>query len=391
MTRVLVSAGDASGEAYAAAFVVALRERLPDARFLGLGGAEMEKAGVEICVHQRELAIGGLLEVVRDLPRVTGAWRRLGRALREERPDLVVLVDSPDFNIPFARRAHRAGVPVFYYVSPQVWAWRRWRVAKLARRVDRMAVIFPFEPDFYEGSGLRVDFVGNPLVDRVPGPQDAGESSALRAALRSELGVPDGAPLVALLPGSRRNELRHGLPLQIETARVLHERLPAVRFALAVAPSLDRETVERQLAALPAARGLPLDLHSGRTYDVIRAADAALAKPGTVTIEIALLGTPLVVAARAHPLSAAIARRVVRVPSLTMPNLVAGEPVVPEFLQQEARPERIAAALAELLEGPAGALQRSRLAALREQLGGGGAARRAAAIAEEMVHGSVRS
>jgi lipid-A-disaccharide synthase len=387
MTRVLVSAGDASGEAYAAAFVVALRERLPDARFLGLGGAEMEKAGVEIRVHQRELAIGGLLEVVRDLPRVTGAWRRLGRALRDERPDLVVLVDSPDFNIPFARRAHRAGVPVFYYVSPQVWAWRRWRVAKLARRVDRMAVIFPFEPRFYEGSGLRVDFVGNPLVDRVPEPPSAGE----RTALRAELGVPEAAQLVALLPGSRRNELRHGLPLQIESARALHERLPAVRFALAVAPSLERESVERQLAALPAARGLPLELHSGRTYDVIRAADAALAKPGTATLEVALLGTPLVVAARAHPLSAAIARRAVRVPSLTMPNLVAGEPIVPEFLQQEARPERIAASLAELLQGPAGTLQCSRLAALREQLGGGGAARRAAAIAEEMVHGSSRS
>jgi lipid-A-disaccharide synthase len=387
MTRVLVSAGDASGEAYAAAFVVALRERLPGARFLGLGGAEMEKAGVELCVHQRELAIGGLLEVVRDLPRVIGAWRRLGRALREERPDLVVLVDSPDFNIPFARRTHRAGVPVFYYVSPQVWAWRRWRVAKLARRVDRMAVIFPFEPRFYEGSGLRVDFVGNPLVDRVPEPPSAGE----RTALRAELGVPEAAQLVALLPGSRRNELRHGLPLQIESARALHERLPAVRFALAVAPSLERESVERQLAALPAARGLPLELHSGRTYDVIRAADAALAKPGTATLEVALLGTPLVVAARAHPLSAAIARRAVRVPSLTMPNLVAGEPIVPEFLQQEARPERIAASLAELLQGPAGTLQCSRLAALREQLGGGGAARRAAAIAEEMVHGSSRS
>jgi lipid-A-disaccharide synthase len=372
MTRVLVSAGDASGEAYAAAFVVALRERLPGARFLGLGGAEMEKAGVELCVHQRELAIGGLLEVVRDLPRVIGAWRRLGRALREERPDLVVLVDSPDFNIPFARRTHRAGVPVFYYVSPQVWAWRRWRVAKLARRVDRMAVIFPFEPRFYEGSGLRVDFVGNPLVDRVPEPPSAGE----RTALRAELGVPEAAQLVALLPGSRRNELRHGLPLQIESARALHERLPAVRFALAVAPSLERESVERQLAALPAARGLPLELHSGRTYDVIRAADAALAKPGTATLEVALLGTPLVVAARAHPLSAAIARRAVRVPSLTMPNLVAGEPIV---------------SLAELPQGPAGTLQCSRLAALREQLGGGGAARRAAAIAEEMVHGSSRS
>ncbi len=386
MTRVLVSAGDASGEAIAADFVLALRERLPGARFLGLGGSEMEKAGVEIRVHQRELAIGGLVEVVRDLPRVAGAWRRLVGALRETRPDLAVLVDSGDFNIPFARRARRAGVPVLYYVSPQVWAWRRWRVAKLARRVDRMAVIFPFEPGVYAGSGLRVDFVGHPLVDRVPPPPDAARRGALRAAL----GLPDGARVVALLPGSRRNELRDGLPLQIEAARALHRRLPAARFALAVAPSLEREAVERQLAGLPGARDLPLALHCGRTYEVLGAADAALAKPGTVTVEIALLGTPMVVAVRAHPLSAAIARRVVRLPSLTMPNLVAGEPIVPEFLQEQARPDRIAAALAELLEGPSGMLQRRRLAALRGRLGGGGAAHRAAAIAEEMVHGSPR-
>ncbi len=386
MTRVLVCAGDASGELHAAAFVGALRERLPEARFLGLGGAEMEKAGVEIVVHQRELAIGGLVEVLGDLGRVWRAWRRLGARLLAARPDLVVLVDSPDFNIPFARKARRAGVPVLYYVSPQVWAWRRWRVRKLARRVDRMAVIFPFEPPFYAGSGLAVDFVGHPLVDRLPAPPDARE----RAALRAALGVPEDARLVALLPGSRRNELRDGLALQIETARRLHERLPRTRFALALAPSLDRAAVEAQLAALPGAAGLPLDLHAGRTYDVVRAADAALAKPGTVTVEIALLGTPLVVAARAHPLSAAIARRVVAVPTLTMPNLVAGDAVVPEFLQEQARPERVAAALEELLEGPSGELQRRRLAHLRAQLGGGGAALRAAAIAEEMIAGTPR-
>ncbi len=384
MTRVLLSAGDVSGEAHAAAFVEALRERLPEARFLGLGGPEMEKAGVEIHVHQRELAIGGLFEVARDLGRVVGAWRRLGRLLAGARPDLAVLVDSPDFNIPFARRLRRARVPVLYYVSPQVWAWRAWRVRKLARRVDRMAVIFPFEPGFYAGSGLAVDFVGHPLVDRVPGPADARE----RERLRADLGVPREARLVALLPGSRRNELRAGLPLQLRVARELARRDPDLRFALALAPSLDREAVERRLAALPEAAGLALDVHAGRTLDVLRAADAALAKPGTITVEAALVGTPLVVAARANPLSAAIARRAVRVPSLTMPNLVVGEAVVPEFLQEQARPERVADALAELLAGPAAERQRARLADLRERLGGGGAAARAAAIAEEMIRGS---
>jgi lipid-A-disaccharide synthase len=353
-------------------------------RLLGLGGAEMEKAGVEIVVPQSEIAVGGLVEVLRDLGRIVSAWRRLGRALRENRPALAILVDSPDFCIPFARRARRAGVPVLYFVSPQVWAWRRYRIRKLARRVDRMAAIFPFEPREYAGSGLRVEFVGHPLVDRIGAP-DAAE----RAAARARLGFAGGDRIVALLPGSRRNELATSLPLQLAAAQLLHREDPALRFALALAPSLARETLDAKLAALPAARELPLDVFEGATYDVVRAADVVVTKPGTATVEIALLGTPLVVAARANPLTAAIARRVVRLPSLTMVNLIAGEPVVPELLQEDARPERLAAAVRELL-GSAGAAQRRRLAEVRERLGGGGAARRVAAIATEMIRGSAR-
>jgi lipid-A-disaccharide synthase len=386
MTTILLVAGDASGELHAAALAGELRTLLPGVRLLGLGGTEMEKAGVEIVVDQHELAIGGLIEVVRDAPRVVSAWRRLGRALDEQRPDLVVLVDSPDFCIPFARRARRAGAPILYFVSPQVWAWRGYRIRKLARRVDRMAAIFPFEPEVYAGSGLRVEFVGHPLVDRIPPPREGAD----RREARRRLGLPEEARVVALLPGSRRNELRSSLPLQLGAARELLARNPALRFVLALAPSLSRKVLEEQLAAEPSARGLPLEVFEGATYDVVRAADVVVTKPGTATVEIALLGTPLVVAARANALSAAIGRRVIRVPSLTMVNLIAGEPVVPELLQEAARPERIAAAVAELL-GPAGSAQRRRLAELRGRLGGGGAARRVAEIAREMLGGTARA
>jgi lipid-A-disaccharide synthase len=383
VSTVLVCAGDASGELHAASLVEALRGLDPEARFLGLGGAEMEKAGVRLVVHQRELAVGGLVEVARDLRRIVSAWRRMARALRDARPDLVVLVDSPDFNIPFARRARRAGVPVLYYVSPQVWAWRPGRVRKLARRVDRMAVIFPFETEFYAGSGLRVDFVGHPLVDRLRGLARDGDATARRRAL----GLDPDRPLVALLPGSRRNEVRSTLPLQLRVAAQVHARDPRVAFAVAVAPTIPRATVDEAVARAQLPSLLSLAVFEGRTYDVLLAADCALAKPGTVTVEAALLGTPLVVAARANPLTAFVARRVVRLPTFTMPNLIAGRPVVPEFLQEQARPERIAETLLALLSGEERARQQAALARVRERLGPGGAAVRAARIAQEMIAG----
>lgn len=387
MTTVLVSAGDASGDLHAAGFVTALRALRPDARFVGLGGDALAKAGLEVRVHQRELAIGGFLEVLSSLRRIVAAWRRLGAVLREERPALAVLVDSPDFNIPFARRLRRAGVPVLYYVSPQVWAWRRGRVRKLARRADRLAAIFPFEPAVYAGTGLDVEFVGHPLVE----PLAALAARLDRRSARAALGLaPDGVR-VALLPGSRRNELRHHLALFLDAARALHARRPDVRFVLALAPSLDREAVRADLAALRLPAGFPLDVVEGRAHEAVLASDVVLAKPGTTTVEVMLLDRPLVVTGRANAASAALLRLVANVPSMTMANLIADAPVVPELLQQDARPEAVAEALALLLEGPAAGLQRARLARIRERLGGGGAAARAAAIADEMLSGPARA
>jgi lipid-A-disaccharide synthase len=379
VTRILVSAGDASGEAHAADLVRALGARLPDARFVGLGGPALEAAGVEVRVPLRDVAVGGLVEVLGHVPRVLAAWRSLEAAAREAPTDLAVLVDAPDLNLPLARRLRRAGVPILYYVAPQVWAWRRGRIGKIARRADRLAVIFPFEVEVFAGTGLPVDFVGHPLVDRM-----AEWSGRLdRARARAALGLDPERPLLLLLPGSRRNEVRAMLPLHLAVAASFRARVPGLAVALSLAPTVTRSDVTEVLG------GLDVTVVETQGYEAMAAADVALAKPGTATLELCLLGTPFAVAGRAHPLSAAIMRRLVRLPSWTLPNLLAGAPIVPEFLQEQARPERVAAALEELLAGPARALQQRRLAAVARALGAGGAAARAAAIAEEMIRGRV--
>ena len=385
MTTVLVSAGDASGDPYAAALVAALGSRVPGARFLALAGDATRAAGAELIVHQREIAVGGLFEVAGSLRRIVASWRAMNRAIRRERPALAILIDTADFNIPLARRLTRAGVPVLYYVLPQVWAWRRGRIGKLAARSSRRAVIFPFEVDEYARAGVDVEYVGHPLAERLREfrAPEAGE------ALREELEQPKGAPLLALLPGSRRNEIAYQLPLQLATARALQRELPELRCVLPLAPSVEPSQVQRVLDRTGEASP-PVTLIAGRAWDALAASDAALAKPGTVTLEAALLGCPLVAGGRGHPLSAAIARRLIDVPAWAMPNLIAGERVVPEFLQDEAKPETMAEALATLMvDGPARAAQLAGLERVRQRVGGGDATARVCAIAEELL-GSAR-
>lgn len=382
-THVLISAGDASGDIHAARLVRALRQRLPEARFFGLGGVEMEKEGVELVVEQRDVAVAGLLEVAGALPKILGAWRTLRRNARERRPDLAILVDTPDFNLPLARRLKRDGVPVLYFIGPQVWAWRRGRVHKIARRVDRLAVIFPFEVDFYRPTGLRVDFVGHPLVERMQEARGRHE----RGADRRALGLEPDVPVITLLPGSRRNEIENMLPLFLETASVVHARDPRVAFVLPVAPTLPRAWLDEKIAAAGLPSLLRLEVVEGKTYDAVSACDVALAMPGTVNLEVSLLGRPQVAAVRVNPVTYRIAMRLLQVPWVTLPNLIAQAPVIPEFWQDEAEPGRLAEALLGLVSGPEREKQLEAVARVRERLGPGGAAERTAEIACEMIRG----
>jgi lipid-A-disaccharide synthase len=372
--RVLLVAGEASGDMHGADLVRALRVRVPQLVVRGIGGAQLRSAGMETIVDTGAIATMGLFEARERLGAVMRAYRTMRRLVRREASDLLILIDFPEFNLALAGVAHRRGVPVLYYISPQVWAWRRRRIRKIARRVDRLAVVFPFEAPLYAGSGARAEFVGHPLLDRVRPTCTPAETFAAH-------GLDPAKRLVALLPGSRVKEIRLILPVMAEAA----ERLAArgdVQCVVALADTLSRADV----AASMRGRSLPAQVVAGDTYNVVHASEIALVASGTATLETALLERPMVIVYRMAPLTFALARRLVRVPFIGMPNLIAGRAVVPELVQHDATGPRLAEEAARFLDDAAYRTATSAaLAELRGLLGGGGAAERAAAIAAEML------
>jgi lipid-A-disaccharide synthase len=383
---VLLSAGDLSGERHCAELVRALRSRFPDLRFVGMGGASMAAAGVELYVDQRQLAVGGIFEILGSLPRVIRTWQTMLRCVRETRPDVVVLVDSGGFNLPFARRVRAmSSARILYYVAPQVWAWRPGRLRRLAARTDRIAVILPFEPSFYADHGIAVDYVGHPALDAF---EAESSGASVREDARVRLGIKANTFVLGLFPGSRRNELARHLPIQLEAFARLRALLPdsiELEGLVGLAPSLDRD----EALAIGAAGliGAPDALRFVSTDDcsVLDACDVALVKPGTITVELMLRRTPMVVMGRVHPATAIIARHALKIDWLAMPNLIANEEIVPEFMQEAATEDRIAAALAPLFEGEARDRQVEALARASDRLGPVGAAKRVAGIVEELL------
>ena len=376
--RVLMIAGEASGDLHGADLLRALRMRVPHLEVFGIGGAGLRAAGMQTIVDAGDVATVGVVEAAAHLRQLYGVYRQLVRRLRETPPpDLCILIDFPEFNLRLARAAKRAGVPVLYYIGPQVWAWRRGRVRTIARRVDRLAVVFPFEPALYSGHECAVEFVGHPLLDRVA----AGRP---RAATRAAHGFADDRPLVLLLPGSRRSEIERILPAMLDAVRMLAADASR-QFVLGLAPTVSRDAVE----ALVAASGVPVPVVAGQTYDLMAAADLAIVASGTATLECALLECPMVVVYRMAPLTYAIARMLVRgVQHIAMPNIVAGREIVPELIQHEADAPHMAATARAILETPGRrAAMVADLRAVRAQLGRGGAAARAADIAVEMLAG----
>jgi len=368
--RVLLVAGEASGDLHGADLVGALRQRIPNLEVVGVGGSHLRAVGMRTIADARDIATVGLVEGVGRLRAILRAYRALARMLRDGQPDLAVFIDFPEFNLRLARVAKRAGVPVFYYIGPQVWAWRRGRIRTVARRVDALALVFPFEPALYAPRCPGVEFVGHPLLDRV-------RVTRSREETLTRYGLDRERPTVALLPGSRRKEIRYVLPRLLDAAEILRERR-GCQFLLALAPTVERVQVEQEIAR----RRVAVRVAADDTYNVIHAADVALVASGTATLETALLERPMVIVYRLSPVTYGVARLLVGVRHIGIPNIVAGRPVVPELVQGFATGQRIAAAAQDILDDPA---ERRRmvgeLAAIRGHLGPGGAATRAAEIA----------
>ena len=367
---IMLSAGEASGDLHGAVLCRALRELEPGVRLVGMGGAHMAAAGMEVIVDPTGQAAVGTSEALGRIPALYRAYRALVKRLRLERPGALVLIDFPEFNLRLARRARRAGVPVVYFIPPQLWAWRRGRVRQMARRVSRVLAVFPFEPALYEQARVPVEFVGHPLLDVLP-------LDLTRDEARRRLGADPGHSLIGLLPGSRREEVERLLPPMLEAAGRLAADDGRRRFVLGLAPTVPREQVQAHL--LRAAGGPAVDLVSGRTYEVMAAADALLIGSGTATLEAALLGAPMVVCYRVSRTTEIIARLLARVQWIGLPNLVSGRAVVPELIQKDVTGARLAAEASRLLDNPVIATaQRAAFKELRARLGEPGVGRRAA-------------
>ncbi|MBN2705793.1 MAG: lipid-A-disaccharide synthase [Deltaproteobacteria bacterium] len=367
--HLLMVAGEDSGDLHAARLAAALKSQLPGCQVSGIGGAQMEAAGVEIFFPSARLAVVGIFEVVRRIPDIIAGYLALRRQLADRPPSLVILVDFPDFNLKLAAPlARRHGIPVIYYISPQVWAWRPGRVATINRLVEKILVILPFEAEFYRRRQVAVQYVGHPLVDEFKDYKVLPRNPA--------------SPLIALLPGSRPGEIRRLLPIMLTTARLFHRTHPQSHFIIPMAPSVSSEEIT---AMLP--RGIRIKLVRGPLCQALAGVSLALVASGTATLETALAEVPMIVVYKVNRLSYEIGRRLITVPFICLVNLIADEEVVPELIQDQARPEIIAARMRKLFDDQ-GQYQttRRRLRDIKRNLGHPGAAERAAqAIIENLT------
>ena len=363
----MISCGEPSGDLYAGALAVEIRRRQPDAAIFGLGGQRLMAGGGELLADYRGLSVTGLVEALRVIPKSLNVLNRLIDAARSERPQVLVAIDFPDFNFRLARAVKKLGIPVVYYISPQLWAWRGSRMRVIKRIADRMLVIFPFEEALYSNAGVPVQFVGHPLVD-------LARAQEPKETFLRELGLDPARPIVALLPGSRPNEVDRLLPIMRDTVKLIAARVPGTQFVIARAPSLD----DRSFSRIRWGAGGPLVVLA-RTDDVLAISDAVITASGTATVQAALHGRPMVVVYRLSPLTYRLGRRFLRVDDVAMVNLIAGRRIVPELIQDDCTPERIAAETVSLLTDARRAeAMRTALAAVRAKLGSPGASGRAA-------------
>jgi lipid-A-disaccharide synthase len=372
---VMIVAGEASGDMYGAKLVAEMRTLAPATDFFGMGGECMRQAGVDTLVDANVMAVMGIVEVLGRLPIILKGFKLLKLRLLAKPPNLLILIDYPDFNLRLARVAKRAGVKVLYFISPQVWAWRSGRVQGIGRVVDMMAVLFPFEVPFYEKAGIPVSFVGHPLLDMVQ--PTMGRDEALTSLL-----LDPGAKTVGLFPGSRKKVVGKLLPVMLQAAELLEKRMPGVQFVLPLASSLNISDLQPFLAASP----VKVSVISDRNHDVMSACDAAISVSGTVIMELALIGVPMVLIYKVSPLTYQIGKRVIKVAHIGICNIVAQKRVVRELIQHEATTEAIAFEVLRLLsDDDYAACMRRELLEVRVKLGLGGALGRLAGVALDML------
>jgi lipid-A-disaccharide synthase len=378
-------AGEASGDILGHALIDAIRRLAPDATFVGIGGPKMIGAGMESWFDQERLAVRGLVEVLKHIPQIARIRRGLYRRFVQARPALVLGIDAPDFNLGLERRLRKAGIKTMHCVSPTIWAWRPGRIRGIRRAVDHMLVLFPFEERLYREAGIPVTFIGHPLADQISATID-------RDAIREQLQLKADATVVAMLPGSRQSEIKLLAPTFIECVRRMVASRPGIRFLVPFVTGETRQLFEEVVYAMDA-RSLPITLLYGHSHDAMAAADVVLAASGTATLEGALIGRPMVIAYRLKPVSYWLAKRMVRTPHVGLPNILAGEALCPEFLQDDATGENLAQATLNLLSdaGLRASLE-TRLGTLRAQLAQGAAERGAQAILANLstTHGPSR-
>ena len=375
--RVLIVAGEASGDHHGAALVRETLRRNPDVEFFGVGGRELRAAGARTDIDMAALSVIGISEVVGAIGRVYTAYARIKRTLDQNPPDLVILIDYPELNLPVAKQAKKRSIPVLYFISPQVWAWRKGRVHKIARSVSKMLVIFPFEADFYRGRGVNAEFIGHPLVEKVHSDLDPEDA-------RVSLGFDRDALCVGLLPGSRKIEVNYMLPVMLQAARWMLNDHPHAKFVLPLAGTLQRKDVSRWLDRSP----VPVTVVESDFETAVRSCAAAMVTSGTATLHTALLGVPMVIAYRVSPLSYLVGRIFIRVKYIGIVNLIAGREVVREFIQDRANAENLARECSDLI---ANKEKRARICDdyrdIREKLGNRNAAENAARAALTLLDG----
>ena len=366
----MIVAGEASGDIYGADLVREAHKLDPGLHFFGIGGQRMRETGVQTLVDSADMAVVGLVEVLKHFDVISAAFLKLKKILREDPPALLILIDYPGFNLRLAKVAKKAGIKVLYYISPQIWAWRQGRLKKIARLVDHMAVILPFEAAFYERAGVPVTFVGHPLLDMV-------QVSMNREQAATSFGLDPSRKIAGLFPGSRNNEIERLLPVIIATAKVLEKRFPGIQFVVPVASTLSRDDLAPQILAA----GIDVTFTHDRIHDLIRACDAVISVSGTVTLEIALIGTPMVIIYKLSPLTYMLAKRLVKIEHIGLCNIIAGETVVKELIQQDATPAKIAAEIERILGNVRYADGiKQKLSAVRSQLKRGGASENVARL-----------